>query len=79
MKHAVIRTSSRSAAGAPKLLAALMLSLGLAAPVSNAGELTIYSTTDADNLKVIGEAFSEAHPDIKVNGCATPPASCTRG
>ena len=67
MKHAVIRTSPRSAAGAPRLLAALMLSLGLAAPVSNAGELTIYSTTDADNLKVIGEAFSAAHPDIKVN------------
>jgi iron(III) transport system substrate-binding protein len=32
-----------------------------------AGELTIYSTTDGDNLKVIKEAFNKAHPDIKVN------------
>ena len=33
----------------------------------SAGELTIYSTTDGDNLKVIGKAFAEAHPDIKVS------------
>ena len=45
----------------------MFLSLGVAISVSSAGELTIYSTTDADNLKVIGKAFSEAHPDIKVN------------
>ncbi|MGI9390031.1 MAG: putative 2-aminoethylphosphonate ABC transporter substrate-binding protein [Boseongicola sp.] len=34
---------------------------------ASAGELTIYSTTDGDNLKVIGQAFAKAHPDIKVN------------
>lgn len=34
---------------------------------ASAGELTIYSTTDGDNLKVIGQAFGKAHPDIKVN------------
>ena len=32
-----------------------------------AGELTIYSTTDGDNLKVIQQAFNKAHPAIKVN------------
>lgn len=32
-----------------------------------AGELTIYSTTDGDNLKVIKEAFAKVHPDIKVS------------
>ena len=37
-----------------------------AASVS-AAELTVYSTTDADNLKVIAEAFQNALPDIKVN------------
>jgi ABC-type glycerol-3-phosphate transport system substrate-binding protein len=33
----------------------------------SAGELTIYSTTDGDNLKVIKEAFTKAHPDITVH------------
>merc|ERR1712096_41342 len=33
---------------------------------ASAGELTVYSTTDGDNLQVIGEAFKKAHPDIKV-------------
>ena len=51
----------------PKRIAAVFLSLSLVMVGSNAGELTIYSTTDADNLKVFGEAFNKAHPDIKVN------------
>ena len=50
-----------------KRIAAVFLSLSLVMVGSNAGELTIYSTTDADNLKVFGEAFNKAHPDIKVN------------
>jgi iron(III) transport system substrate-binding protein len=32
----------------------------------SAGELTIYSTIDSDNLKVLGKTFSEEHPGIKV-------------
>jgi len=32
-----------------------------------AAELTIYSTTDADNLKVIAKAFQKDNPDIKIN------------
>ena len=67
MIDSVVRTLSGWAAGAPKRIAAVAVSLGLATSVSHAGELTIYSTTDADNLKVIGEAFSKAHPDIKVS------------
>ncbi len=29
-------------------------------------KLVIYSTTDADNLKVFGQAFSESHPEIEI-------------
>ncbi len=32
-----------------------------------AGELTIYSSVEADNLKIFSEAFAKAHPSIKVN------------
>ena len=67
MIHSTIRTILHGAAGAPTRVAAALFSLVLATSASSAGELTVYSTTDADNLKVIGEAFSEAHPDIKVN------------
>ena len=34
---------------------------------SNAGELLVYSSTDADNLKHYMDEFQKAHPDIKVN------------
>ena len=34
---------------------------------AQAGELTIYSSVEGDNLKVFSERFSKAHPDIKVN------------
>jgi iron(III) transport system substrate-binding protein len=32
-----------------------------------AGELTIYSSVEGDNLKIFAALFSKAHPDIKVN------------
>jgi len=47
------------------ILAAGVLLAGAAS--AGAAELTVYSTTDADNLKIIAEAFQKAHPDIKVN------------
>ena len=67
MNHPIIRTILWTAVQVPKRIAAVFLSLSLVMVGSNAGELTIYSTTDADNLKVFGEAFNKAHPDIKVN------------
>jgi iron(III) transport system substrate-binding protein len=41
--------------------------LALTSVAASAGELTVYSTTDADNLKKIGQGFKKAHPDIKIN------------
>ena len=67
MHQSIIRTILWTAVRAPRRIAAVFLSLSLVMVGSNAGELTIYSTTDADNLKVFGEAFNKAHPDIKVN------------
>ena len=32
---------------------------------SNAGELLVYSSTDADNLKHYMDEFQKDHPDIK--------------
>ena len=32
-----------------------------------AGQLTIYSSVEGDNLKVFSERFAKAHPDIKIN------------
>jgi iron(III) transport system substrate-binding protein len=40
---------------------------GLCTGAAQAGELTIYTSTEGDNLKVFSERFSKAHPDIKVN------------
>jgi iron(III) transport system substrate-binding protein len=34
---------------------------------TRAGELTIYSSVEPDNLKVFSENFAKAHPSIKVN------------
>ena len=34
---------------------------------TNAGELLVYSSTDADNLKHYMDEFQKDHPDIKVN------------
>ncbi|MFT7214216.1 MAG: iron(III) transport system substrate-binding protein, partial [Granulosicoccus sp.] len=35
--------------------------------VSIAGELLVYSSTDADNLKYYMDEFQKANPDIKIN------------
>lgn len=55
--------------GLRRLIAPAAVAGALLAGASGAGaaELTVYSTTDADNLKVIAEAFQEANPDIKIN------------
>ncbi len=34
---------------------------------AQAGELTIYSSVEADNLKVFSDRFAKAHPSIKIN------------
>ena len=43
------------------------LALAFSLTLAHAGELTAYSSAEADNLKVFGDAFSKAHPDILVN------------
>jgi iron(III) transport system substrate-binding protein len=49
----------------------LRVSLAIACLVTSAaacaGELTIYSSVEGDNLKIFAALFSKAHPDIKVN------------
>ncbi|CAN5440517.1 putative 2-aminoethylphosphonate ABC transporter substrate-binding protein [soil metagenome] len=42
-------------------------SLLLGTSIASAGELTIYTSTEGDNLKDFAERFSKANPDIKVN------------
>lgn len=56
--------SGRALRFARGVLLAGFATLSLAA---NAGEITVYAAVEADNLKVFGEAFSKAHPGIKVN------------
>ena len=48
------------------LLKAAAVSLLLISPAS-AGELLVYSSTDADNLKYYMDEFQKDYPDIKVN------------
>jgi iron(III) transport system substrate-binding protein len=48
-------------------LAVLGLTLAAAMSPARAGELTIYSSVEPDNLKVFAERFAKAHPDIKIN------------
>ena len=52
-----------------KSLSAVLVFLSLLAfnHQVNAGELLVYSSTDADNLKHYMDEFQKAHPDIKVN------------
>ena len=45
----------------------MFLSLLTFNQVTNAGELLVYSSTDADNLKYYMDEFQKANPDIKVN------------
>ena len=59
LHHAFRRVS----VGAVSVAAALALT----STVEAASELTVYSTTDADNLKVIAKAFQKSNPDIKIN------------
>ncbi len=55
---------ARFAANACSALAALAIGAGTAAAET---ELTVYTAIEADQLKMYGEKFNEAHPDIKVN------------
>ena len=48
------------------ILKAAVVSLLLISPAS-AGELLVYSSTDADNLKYYMDEFQKDYPDIKVN------------
>lgn len=49
------------------LNACAALGLWLTASAAIAGELTIYSSVEADNLKLFAERFAKAHPAIKIN------------
>jgi iron(III) transport system substrate-binding protein len=53
----------------PRIALKTFAGLGLCACLAagHAGELTIYSSTEADNLKVFSEQFSKAHPTIRIN------------
>ena len=42
------------------------LTLGALAPAVLAGKLVVYSSADADALKIYSEAFAKAHPNIQV-------------
>jgi iron(III) transport system substrate-binding protein len=50
-----------------KVVIASLLSTGFCMSAAKAGELTIYSSVEPDNLKVFSENFAKAHPSIKVN------------
>ena len=45
----------------------LPLLAGLWLVPAQAGELTIYAAVEADNLKIIGDAFNKQHPNIKIS------------
>lgn len=55
---ALFRLARRSLAG---------LTLSACVAPALAGELTIYSSVEADNLKLFSERFSKAHPSITIN------------
>jgi iron(III) transport system substrate-binding protein len=48
------------------LVASAIVSLGLISSSASAGDLLVYSSTDADNLKWYMEEFQRVHPDINV-------------
>lgn len=50
-----------------KVVIASLLSTGFCVGAVKAGELTIYSSVEPDNLKIFSENFAKAHPSIKVN------------
>lgn len=49
------------------LLAAIAFAVASYSAVVRAGEITVYSSVEPDNLKVFAENFAKAHPNIKVN------------
>lgn len=51
---------------AQKIVGFSVAALALSATVATAETLVVYSTTDADNLKVFGQDFAKKHPDIKI-------------
>ncbi len=50
-----------------KVFVGMLLSTGFLVNSVTAGELTIYSSVESDNLKIFSENFAKAHPSIKVN------------
>jgi iron(III) transport system substrate-binding protein len=46
---------------------ASMISVGLSVGAVKAGELTIYSSVEPDNLKIFAANFAKAYPSIKIN------------
>jgi iron(III) transport system substrate-binding protein len=50
-----------------KVVLTSLITTGLFISSVTAGELTIYSSVESDNLKIFSENFSKAHPSIKVN------------
>lgn len=50
-----------------KAVTAIVLSSALSLSSATAGELTIYSSVEPDNLKIFSEKFAKEHPSIKVN------------
>lgn len=53
----------------PCIRAALFTTAAIAISATSAAaeKLVVYSTTDADNLKVFGQAFAKSHPDIEID------------
>lgn len=58
---------TRTAFSRLALRGATALAAWAALAAAQAGELTIYSSTEADNLKVFSDRFAKAHPSIKIN------------
>ena len=58
---------TRTAFSRLALRGATALATWAAFAAAQAGELTIYSSTEADNLKVFSDRFAKAHPSIKIN------------
>ena len=58
---------TRTAFSRLALRSATALATWAAFAAAQAGELTIYRSTEADNLKVFSDRFAKAHPSIKIN------------
>lgn len=51
----------------PAFLTGLIIALVSSSVSARAGEITVYSSVEPDNLKVFADNFSKLHPNIKVN------------